>query len=79
MNSLFELLCRSYRLARNNGVTHPVQLIDALLQQTLDRFRRLDSSLVNADQQGFDFVAQATHRRYARHSRPAFQRVQVSL
>ena len=56
-----------------------MQLVDTLLQKILDGRRCLDASVVNRNQQGFDFMAEVAHGRNAGHTGPALQRVQVAL
>ena len=69
----------AHGLARDDQIAHAVQLVDAALQQVLDRGRCLDAPVADRNQQCLDIVAQAPHCLDARHARTALERVQVAL
>ncbi len=76
---LFEFGSRRYRLAGNHHVSHTVQFVDASLQQLFDAGAGLHAAFVHRDEQGFEFVAQVTHRRDTGHPGAALERMQVPL
>ncbi len=76
---LFEFGSRRYRLAGNHHVSHAVQLVDASLQQLFDAGAGLHAAFVHRNEQGFEFVAQVTHRRDTGHPGAALERMQVPL
>ncbi len=77
--ALFEIGCGRHRLAGDHGVAHPVQFIDAVLQEFIDCRVRLYAPIVDRYQQRLELVTQIAHRRDSSHPRTALQCVQVPL
>ena len=56
-----------------------MQLVDALLQQFVDLWCRLDATFVDPDQERLDLVAEITHGADTRHAGAALECMQVSF
>ena len=76
---VLEIGRRAHGLACRDVVAHAMQFVDALLQELVDARRHVDSTVVDADEQRLELVAQVPHGGNARHARTALQRVQVTL
>ena len=79
LNSLHQVGGGPDDLVRDNQVAHAMQFVDTSLQQILDCRRSFYATVVDRNQQSFDFVTQVSHSRNAGHACATFERMKVAF